>query len=65
MYVGTQDDPNGPVTWQVEKDFDPEQDRKVTFRMTGRYPCVAFESNTDVDWALQGFSMKYREGARR
>tara|TARA_R100001230_G_scaffold8007_1_gene3039 strand:+ start:4525 stop:6102 length:1578 start_codon:yes stop_codon:yes gene_type:complete len=65
VYVGTQDDPNGPVTWQVEKDFDPEQDRKVTFRMTGRYPCVAFESNTDVDWALQGFSMKYREGARR
>lgn len=64
--VGYQNVPNGPVTWRVNKAFDPEVDRKVTCRVSGKYPCIAFESMTDSSWALQGYALKYRkDGARR
>lgn len=65
VWVGSQEVPNGAVTWQSVTPFDPEVSRKVTLRTSGRYPCLAFESNGNVSWALQGVSLRYREGARR
>jgi len=65
VQVGSQEAPNGPVSWKTTQTFDPEQDRKITCRVSGRYPCVAFQSFDDVEWALAGFQLKYsRDGNR-
>lgn len=63
--IGTQMAPNGPVSWKYSKQFDPETDRKVTCRVSGRYLCVAFHTEVDTGWRLEGFSVRYRPGAQR
>ena len=65
VHVGSQMAPNGPVSWKSSQQFDPELDRKVTCRVTGRYPCVAFETLTDSGWDLEGYQLKYAVGGAR
>jgi hypothetical protein len=63
--IGSQMAPNGPVSWKKSQDFDPETDRKITCRVSGKYLCLAFHTEEDTGWRLEGFSVKYRSGGHR
>jgi len=63
--IGSQNEPNGPVTWKVSRVFNPQEDKKITCRVTGRYPCLALESEGDTNTRLHGVRMMYVPGAER
>ena len=63
--IGYQNAPNGPVFWKSAQTFDPELDKKLTCRVTGRYPCLALESLGDFNTRIHGVRLMFVAGAER
>ena len=65
VYVGSQMDMEGGVSWSDAYAFNPDTMSRVPCRKTGRYYGVKFESKTDVEWKLHGLQFEVTEvGAR-
>jgi hypothetical protein len=59
VYVGSHMTPNGSVTWSGPFSFDPSSDYKVDCLVTGRYHAIRFKSSSDVQWAINSYSVDY------
>ncbi len=57
VYVGGQENPNASITWEGPYAFNPNTDRKVDFRTSGKLIGVKFESNTNITWELDGYEI--------
>lgn len=57
VYVGKQDYLKGPLLWDGPYDFNPDTDKRVNVRVTGRFIAVRFESIDNVAWSLDGYDM--------
>ncbi|KKK95388.1 hypothetical protein LCGC14_2673340, partial [marine sediment metagenome] len=62
VYVGSQDNPEGAVTWSSAFAFDPTTDDKVDVDppVEGRYIAVRFETpnTTAIAWKLDGYDLE-------
>lgn len=59
--AGVQDVTNGPVEWDTPQQFTiGEQDSFDVFKR-GKLLALRFESNADVNWALQGYQVELRK----
>lgn len=63
--VGYQNEPNGAVAWGSIQTYDPESQKKITCRVTGKYPCLQIESEGDFNSRVHGVRMMYSLGAQR
>lgn len=57
VYVGSQDDLDGPIEWSQPCPFIVGQDLKADVTTTGRYIALAIETNGIVSWRLKQFDM--------
>ena len=65
IYIGTQELPNGAVTWDGPHSFDPSSDYKIDVRASGRLHSWRITSNANVQWALNGIGFDIeKEGER-
>lgn len=51
--VGVTDTPDGVYTWDGPHSFDPQTDRKVDVRLSGKYYGWKIESLADVSWEVR------------
>lgn len=65
IYVGGQETPDGSVTWEGPRSFNPATDRKADFRTSGKLIGVRFESTTDVSWELDDYDIDFVEDGER
>ena len=66
IQIGSQQSPNGPVTWKPEVTFDPNTDRKVDMRTTGvlhAYRIIARDVKSD--FTISGMDILYVQAGRR
>ncbi len=56
VYVGHQMSTEGPITWEGPIDFNPNEQSKVSCRVSGKYFGVKFESVKNMDWKLHGLA---------
>jgi hypothetical protein len=59
IMVGTQDHPNGAISWRHTGTFTPETDWKHDCRVSGRLIAVRFTSTTNISWSMEGFSLEW------
>lgn len=65
FYIGTQDIPNGSVTWDGPHSFDPSTDYKIDIRASGNFHCWRATSTANVQWAISGIGFEVElEGER-
>lgn len=65
IYIGTENNQGGGVSWSAPQQFVIGQDHKVNFRKSGRYIGIRFESTASTLWGLTGYSLEYSiEGER-
>jgi hypothetical protein len=65
VYAGSQNYPDGPVTYEGPKQFDPAVDQYVNFlNVSGPLIAVRFESTTNVNWKLHGYTLDLGLGGR-
>ena len=64
-YLGTQMSTEDSVTWSAAVPFNPDTQSKVSVRGSGKYYGVKFESTTDMDWKLDGYSIEVNDAGRR
>lgn len=57
--VGSQDYPDGPVTWKTGQSFDPTTDRKLDVRATGKLHCWSISSTTSARWSLSSMDFEF------
>ena len=55
VYIGGQMSPNESVDWTGPYSFDPDTDYKVDCRVTGRLHSIRFQSQSDVQWGINGY----------
>ncbi len=55
--VGSQDDPEGPLTWEGPYTFDSSVDTKVDFTVSGKFIAVRFESSDSLSWFLTSYQL--------
>ena len=55
--VGSQEFPEGPVSWSAPQTFTPGVDTKVDVTVSGKLTATRFESAADVAWELEGYDM--------
>ena len=55
VYVGAQDDKDGPVSWEGPHVFNPNMDQEILTDTTGRFLAIRFESVGDQTWKLDGY----------
>jgi hypothetical protein len=67
IYVGTQEEQQGGITWSEPQRFMIGEDYKVNFRESGRYISIRFESYNAISgvWSLTGYSIEYTYEGRR
>jgi len=58
VYAASQEEKNGPVTYQGPKLFNPATDEKVDFEIAGRFIGYRFESVDGSRWNLQGVDLE-------
>ena len=66
IQIGSQQSPNGPVTWKPEVTFDPNTDRKVDMRTTGvlhAYRIIVRDVKSD--FTISGMDILYVPAGRR
>ena len=64
-YLGTQMSTEDSVTWSAAVAFNPDTQSKISVRGSGKYYGVKFESTTDMDWKLDGYSIEVNDAGRR
>lgn len=57
IFVGSQMFPEEAITWEGPFPFDPRTQRKIDCRVTGKLLGLKVESNTNIDWKLNGYDM--------
>lgn len=57
VIIGVSDSPYELPTWSRPQRFDMKRDRKVDFRVTGRYISIRFESMDNSKWKLMGYAL--------
>ena len=65
VYLGTQMSTQGGVTWGDPVVFDPDTQSKVSVRGTGKLYAVKFESTTDMEWELDGYTIEVKSAGKR
>jgi len=55
--AGSQDTPNGPVTWEGPYNFNTLTDTRVDFRVSGNYLAVRFEDTGNLPWEMTGYGL--------
>jgi hypothetical protein len=58
VYLGTQMSTEGGISWSSPVSFNPDSQTKVSVRGTGKFYAVRFESTTDMNWELDGYSIE-------
>jgi len=53
------------ITWGTPVTFNPNTQSKVSVRGTGKYYAVKFESDTDMDWELDGYALDVKNVGSR
>lgn len=53
------------VTWGDPVVFDPDTQSKVSVRGTGKLYAVKFESTTDMEWELDGYTIEVKSAGKR
>lgn len=64
VYVGSQMEPEGDVTWASPVNFVIGTTKQVPVRVSGRTFALKFESTTDLAWCLEGFDMDVKQTGR-
>ena len=65
VYLATQMSTEDAVTWSDAVAFNPDSQSKVSVRGSGRFYGVKFESTTDMDWKLAGYTLEVQDTGRR
>jgi hypothetical protein len=65
IYVGTQMSTEEGISWKTPVQFTPDTQSKVSVRATGKFYAVKFESTTDMDWELDGYSIEVEDAGSR
>ena len=65
VYLGTQMSTEGGISWNAPVTFDPNTQSKVSVRGTGKLYAVRFESTTDMNWELDGYSIEVDNVGKR
>lgn len=64
IYVGTQDYPDGAVTWNGPYAFRPGVDKKIDCYASGTLLGIKFQSEANQSWKLYGYDMTVAVGGR-
>jgi hypothetical protein len=64
VYVGSQVDADGPVTYQAPVNYTIGTSRQIPCRVSGRLFALKFESTTNIDWQLAGYDMDVKQVGR-
>ncbi|MDM2738385.1 hypothetical protein OGY35_23825 [Citrobacter sp. Ct235] len=56
--IGVSESPYIEPTWTKTKQFNIKTDRKIDFRVTGRYISIRFESFDGLDWDMPSFEIE-------
>ena len=65
VYLGTQMSTEGGISWNSPVSFNPNTQSKVSVRGTGKLYAVRFESTTDMNWELDGYSIEVSNVGKR
>ena len=65
VYVGHQMSTEEAITWEGPTTFNPNTQSKVSFRVTGKYIGVKFESTGDETWRLDGYALDIKNAGAR
>jgi hypothetical protein len=65
VYLGTQMSTEEGITWGSAVAFNPDSQSKVSVRGSGKYYAVKFESDTNMDWRLDGYALEVQDAGRR
>lgn len=65
VYLGTSMSTEEGITWGTPVTFNPNTQSKVSVRGTGKYYAVKFESETDMDWELDGYALDIKNVGSR
>ena len=65
VYLGTQMSTQDGVTWGDPVAFSPNTQSKVSVRGTGKLYAVKFESTTDMEWELDGYTVEVKNAGNR
>ena len=65
VYLGTQMSTQDGVTWGDPVAFSPNTQSKVSVRGTGKLYAVKFESTTDMEWELDGYTIEVKNAGNR
>ncbi len=65
VYVGHQMSTEDGVTWEGPILFNPNDQSKVSCRVTGKYFGVKIESSGDFDWKLHGLAFEVKPRGKR
>ena len=57
IYLGSQDDLDGPITWEPPVAFTVGTDLSADIEVSGRYLAVRFESTGIVSWRMKQFDL--------
>ena len=63
--LATQMSTEDTISWGDPVAFNPDSQSKVSVRGSGRFYGVKFESTTDMDWKLAGYSFEVQNAGRR
>lgn len=63
--IGVSESPYVEPTWTTSKEFNITKDRKVDFRVTGRYISIRFESFDGQDWDMSSFGIELEQNGNR
>ena len=65
VYVGSQMSTEDGITWEGPYLFNPNNQSKVSCRVTGKFFGVKFESASDIDWKLHGVAFEVKPRGSR
>ena len=65
VYLGTQMSTEGGISWNAPVRFNPDNESKVSVRGTGKMYAVRFESTTDMNWELDGYTIEVDNVGKR
>jgi hypothetical protein len=65
VYLATQMSTDEAVTWSSAVAFNPDSQSKVSVMGTGKFYGVKFQSTTDMNWKLDGYSLEVQDAGRR
>jgi hypothetical protein len=65
VYLGTQMSTEGGISWNAPVTFNPDSQSKVSVRGTGKMYAVRFESTTDMNWELDGYTIEVDDVGKR